>query len=97
MSDGTQDAGSDAPGRTASTKPPIGDSPGAADAFKGSSSADDVARESPETPAGDLDTTSVDQGLTDAVASGPLTDGADQKQGREGEHDTGLDTGHEVS
>ncbi len=92
MSEGTQSTQSDAPGRIASQKPPIGDSPDAAAAFQGSAS-DGPTREYPESAHGDLDDVSVDSGVKGAVSTGPLTDGANQKVGREGEHDTGPDPG----
>jgi hypothetical protein len=38
-------------------------------------------RESPSSEHGDLDDVSVDSGLDEAVASGPLTDGADSAEG----------------
>jgi hypothetical protein len=50
-------------------------------------------REYPASEHGDIDDTSVDQGLKDAVAGGPLTDGADQAGPGAG-RTTGKDKSH---
>ena len=70
------------------------------DAPKGQSTTDPAqehhpgnpTREYPSSEHGDLDTVDVDQGLKDAVARGPLTDGAEQATKDQGsERTTGRD------
>ncbi len=52
-------------------------------------------REYPASEHGDLDHTNVDQGLKDAVARGPLTNGAEQASPEQGaERTTGPDKSH---